>query len=102
MRAFAVEIPSELRQPPAYWRTVPLRKVITRRTARNRADLELLSVSRDRGVVRRADLATDRVSPSEDFATYWHVRPGDVVFNKMQAWRGALGVSRHEGIVSPA
>ena len=28
--------------------------------------------------------------------------PGDVVFNKLRTWQGGLGVSRHEGLVSPA
>ncbi len=32
---------------------------------------------------------------------YLFVRPGDLVVNKMKAWQGSLGVSAHEGIVSP-
>jgi type I restriction enzyme S subunit len=30
------------------------------------------------------------------------VRTGDFVFNNQQAWRGSVGVSSHEGIISPA
>ena len=35
-------------------------------------------------------------------AKYLVVRPGDVVFNKLRTWQGGLGVSRYEGLVSPA
>ena len=35
-------------------------------------------------------------------AKYLVVRPGDIVFNKLRTWQGGLGVSRYEGLVSPA
>ena len=37
-----------------------------------------------------------------DLSKYLVVHPGDVVFNKLRTWQGGLGVSRHEGLVSPA
>lgn len=57
----------------------------------------LLSVSQKNGVIPR-----EEDSRSEDLAGYRHVRKGDLVSNIMLAWMGALGVSKYEGIVSPA
>ena len=37
-----------------------------------------------------------------DKSAYKLVRPGDVAYNKMRAWQGAIGVSTYQGIVSPA
>jgi type I restriction enzyme S subunit len=35
-------------------------------------------------------------------SNYLVVRPGDIVFNKLRTWQGGLGVSRYQGVVSPA
>lgn len=87
---------------PEGWRNVPLWSV-TRQTKRtNRPDLELLSVFLDRGVIRYGDGGGQVHKPSLDLSGYQEVRPGDLVLNNQQAWRGSLGVSSHNGIVSPA
>lgn len=39
---------------------------------------------------------------SEDKSLYKHVYYGDLVFNMMRAWQGAIGVVKSEGMVSPA
>ena len=39
---------------------------------------------------------------SEDKSTYKHVYEGDLVFNMMRAWQGAIGVVKTEGMISPA
>lgn len=84
------------------WRKVPIRAIYQRVEVRDRADLPLLSVYRDHGVVRRDERDDNNNRPSEDLSTYKHVRPGDLVVNKMKTWQGSLAVSGHEGIVSPA
>jgi len=38
----------------------------------------------------------------DDLSNYKVVRAGQFVMNKMKAWQGSYGVSRHDGIVSPA
>lgn len=68
----------------------------------NRPDLELLSVYLDRGVIRYVESAGQVHKPSVDLSGYQVVRPGDLVMNNQQAWRGSVGVSAHLGIVSPA
>lgn len=60
----------------------------------------LLSVSQTRGVVP-ATLLSDRGPRADSFAAYKVVRPGDVVLNRFNAYRGSLGVAREGGMVSP-
>lgn len=67
-------------------------------------DEQLLSVSEYYGVKPRAeafdsDTAEGRASTLEGYRI---VRAGDFVMNYMLAWKGAYGVSAHDGIVSPA
>lgn len=64
----------------------------------------LLSVSEYYGVKPRseafdADAAEGRAASLEGYRT---VKAGDFVMNYMLAWKGAYGVSDHDGIVSPA
>ena len=62
---------------------------------------EMLSVSHLTGVTPRSE-KTVYMFEAESTVGYKVVRPGDLVINTMWAWMGAAGVSRHEGIVSPA
>ena len=43
-----------------------------------------------------------RVSRSEDKSLYKRVYEGDLAFNMMRAWQGAIGVVRSSGMISPA
>jgi type I restriction enzyme S subunit len=72
---------------------------------RGHPDEQMLSVTITRGVLRQADLLADsskKDSSNEDKSNYKLVQPGDLVYNKMRAWQGAVGVSAYRGIVSPA
>lgn len=70
------------------WSSRPLRPMLVARSERNRADLPLLSVARERGVfVRSADDANHNTIP-EDLSNYKVAREGDLVVNKMKAWQG--------------
>jgi type I restriction enzyme S subunit len=61
----------------------------------------VLSVYRDHGVIPK-DSRTDNFNRTpENLSNYQLVRPGDLVVNRMKAWQGSLGISEHEGIVSP-
>lgn len=67
--------------------------------------LHILSVSIHTGISdsEMDDSALGKtVRRSEDKSTYKHVYEGDLVFNMMRAWQGAIGVTRNEGMVSPA
>lgn len=62
----------------------------------------LLSVFLDRGVIPYAQGGGQVHAPSLDLSNYQVVHPGDFVLNNQQAWRGSVGVSAHNGIISPA
>lgn len=65
----------------------------------------MLSVTITQGVIRQSALLSDsskKDSSREDRSAYKLVVPGDIAYNKMRAWQGAIGVSDFRGIVSPA
>ncbi len=63
-------------------------------------DLPLLAVSTNLGVVRKAELANS-VSRADNLDKYKVVTTHDLVLNRFNAYRGALGVAREPGLVSP-
>lgn len=89
---------------PSHWKIQNLRTLIRPRNERNRADLPLLSVARERGVFVRSLTSRSEnhnVIP-EDLSNYKVARAGDLVINKMKAWQGSMGIAPCDGIVSPA
>lgn len=84
------------------WSARSLRSVLRSRSERNRPELPLLTVARERGVfVRSVDDANHNSIP-DDLSNYKVARAGDLVINKMKAWQGSLGLAPVDGIVSPA
>jgi len=91
-----------LGEVPSHWRIAPL-WTLFRRTKRTGFEKEqLLSVYRDFGVVPKASRDDNNNKPSDDLTAYQLVKPGDLAINKMKAWQGAVAISEHRGIVSPA
>lgn len=88
--------------PVKRWSRCAIRAITKVRVQRNRQDLPLLSVYRDRGVVLRTDEDANHNVIPVDLSGYKVVRKGDLVLNKMKTWQGSLGVSEQDGIVSPA
>jgi type I restriction enzyme S subunit len=89
---------------PVTWGVQNLRTLISKRTERDRADLPLLSVARERGVFVRSLTDADEnhnVIP-DDLSNYKVARAGNLVINKMKAWQGSMGIAPCDGIVSPA
>ncbi len=88
---------------PEHWKIVPMCSVARPKSITNYTDRELLSIYLNKGVVRFSDVDEKRTNvTSEDLSKYQAVDPGDFVLNNQQAWRGSVGISRYEGIVSPA
>ena len=89
---------------PAHWERRKLRQILTPVSERNRPDLPLLSVVRERGVILRNVNSREEnhnVVP-EDLTNYKVVQVGHFAMNKMKAWQGSYGVSPFHGLVSPA
>ena len=94
-----------LNRVPAHWEVTKLRHVLHARAAdRNRPDLPLLSVVREKGVIVRdtSPHSDNHNFIPDDLTNYKVVRRGQFALNKMKAWQGSYGVSNHDGIVSPA
>ena len=83
---------------PNEMRAKHLYRVVDERAGDRRPPL--LAVSIHLGVVRRSDL-TDDEPRADDLSAYKVCRPGDLVLNRMRAFQGAIGLSAHEGLVSP-
>ena len=75
--------------------------IYAERSERGAADMELLSVTMNDGVMQRSEIE-GKDNSSEDKSNYKVVRKGDMVYNSMRMWQGANGVSPYDGIVSPA
>ena len=87
------------------WEQRKLGDLYTERNERGNGSLQILSVSIHTGV-SDGELDVDNlgkfVRRSEDKSTYKHVHSGDLIFNMMRAWQGAIGVAKSEGMISPA
>ncbi|PKN69620.1 MAG: restriction endonuclease subunit S [Deltaproteobacteria bacterium HGW-Deltaproteobacteria-12] len=89
---------------PKHWKMRKLRQILTRVTERNRPDLPLLSVVREKGVIKRdtENFEENHNYIPADLSNYKIVKAGQFAMNKMKAWQGSYGLSEFDGIVSPA
>lgn len=83
------------------WRTVKLGEIFKERKETGFNDLELLAITTANGVVRRTEVDV-KDNSSEDKSKYKRILPGDIGYNTMRMWQGVSGLSKYEGIVSPA
>ena len=93
-----------LKEIPEHWERTTLRKFLRLFSVKNHGDKQLLSVTREQGVIVR-DIESKEGNHNfipDDLSGYKYVQIGDFVINKMKSWQGSYGVSNYEGIVSPA
>ncbi len=83
------------------WEKLKLGKVMKERKEIGYNDLELLAITSANGVVRRTEVDI-KDNSSEDKSKYKRILPGDIGYNTMRMWQGVSGLSKYEGIVSPA
>lgn len=89
---------------PTHWQLEQLRKYIRFVSKKGYPEKQLLSVTREQGVIVR-DTESKEENHNyipEDLSGYKYVTEGQLVINKMKSWQGSYGVSNYEGIVSPA
>ena len=90
---------------PGDWTELCLGDIYTERNEPGNEDLPLLTVSIHSGV---SDGEVDeeqlpkKVKRIADKTQYKRAASGDLAFNMMRAWQGAIGTVRTEGMVSPA
>ncbi|WP_300810661.1 restriction endonuclease subunit S [uncultured Acetatifactor sp.] len=89
---------------PNHWKVLKLRQILSPVSEKNHPDLPLLSVVREKGVIVRniEDKEENHNYVPDDLSGYKLVKIGQFAMNKMKAWQGSYGVSRFDGIVSPA
>ena len=87
------------------WKECKLGDLYTERNEKGNDSLPILSVSIHDGVssgeMDEEELGK-KVNRSSDKSLYKRVCPGDLAFNMMRAWQGAIGVVKTEGMISPA
>jgi len=94
-----------LGEVPEHWGVLPNRALFDEIKDRDRPDEQMLSVTIKKGVIKQASLLEDtskKDSSNLDRSNYKLLQPGDIAYNKMRAWQGAIGASDHRGIISPA
>ncbi|RID89795.1 restriction endonuclease subunit S [Gemmobacter lutimaris] len=88
----------EFKEP---WRPTVAGAAFKHSRARGKAGLPIYSVTLDRGMVPRDSLDRHMESDAADGQNL-RAQPGDVVYNMMRMWQGAVGVAPEECMVSPA
>ena len=90
---------------PAHWKVLPNRAVFVEVKESGHSNEKMLSVTISNGIIQQEELLEDASKKDQsrtDRSAHKRVQPGDIAYNKMRAWQGAIGASKHRGIVSPA
>ena len=94
-----------LGQVPKHWDVRRMKLLLREIDSRSTSGKEqLLRVSQYTGVTQRkaADGSESPDTRASSLVGYKRVMPSDLVINIMLAWNGSMGVSRYDGIASPA
>jgi type I restriction enzyme S subunit len=94
-----------LGEVPSHWTIRRMKYVVREIDVRSTTGKEqLLRISQYTGVTKRhrADGLEGPDTRADSLVGYKRVEPNDLVINIMLAWNGSMGVSRFEGIASPA
>lgn len=89
---------------PFEWEVSKLGNCLSPVSVKNHPNLPLLSITRERGVIKRdvEDQDSNHNFIPDDLSGYKLLMSGQFGMNKMKAWQGSYGVSKYTGIVSPA
>lgn len=89
-------------QLPIGWELLPNIAIFQERKEKGGIKMETLSVSAIKGIVKASDYDDRKDRTSDDKSEYLIVHEGDIPYNTMLMWAGAVGRSEYKGIVSPA
>lgn len=87
---------------PEGWTVARNGRLFSRRNESGTADLPILEVSLRTGVRVRTFADGGRKQVMADLAGYRRAVQGDIAYNTMRMWQGAVGVVPVNGLVSPA
>lgn len=91
-----------LPQLPAHWEVRRNGRLFAQRVETGREELPILEVSLRTGVRVRSFGEGGRKQVMADRAKYKRAAAGDIAYNMMRLWQGAVGVVPEDGLVSPA
>jgi type I restriction enzyme S subunit len=90
---------------PEHWTTCRIKDLFSLRNERNYEALEdvnLISLYTDQGVVQHSDLTETTGNKAVTADGYKKVYKNDIVVNIILCWMGAVGMSKYDGVTSPA
>jgi type I restriction enzyme, S subunit len=87
---------------PKHWRVVRNGSLFGQRNQTGYAELPILEVSLRTGVRVRDFVNSARKQIMSDAGKYKRAVKGDLAYNMMRMWQGAVGVAPVDGLVSPA
>lgn len=87
---------------PSHWEMRRNGRLLTQRNEPGFPDLPILEVSLKTGVSVRSFEASSRKQVMTDRDKYKRACCGDIAYNMMRMWQGAVGVPNVDGLVSPA
>lgn len=87
---------------PEHWQMVRNGRVFAQRNEIGHPELPILEVSLRTGVRLREFGDSGRKQVMSDRSLYKRAAKGDVTYNIMRMWQGAVGVAPTDGLVSPA
>jgi type I restriction enzyme S subunit len=86
---------------PSHWKMIRSGYLFREVIDTSHPDFELLSIDRFRGIIRQSDIGR-KERASKDRSSYKRIRKGQLGYNLMNAFMGSIGISRYDGIISPA
>ena len=87
---------------PTHWRLARNGQIFVQRNEVGYPDLPILEVSLRSGVTVRDFGSSNRKQVMSDHSMYKRAVKGDIAYNMMRMWQGAVGVAPVDGLVSPA
>ncbi|MGO9470493.1 MAG: restriction endonuclease subunit S [Isosphaeraceae bacterium] len=91
-----------LQKIPTTWAVCRNGRLFAQRNETGFPDLPIMEVSLNSGVRVRDFESSKRKQVMSDREKYKRARPGDIAYNMMRMWQGAVGVPCVDGLVSPA
>ena len=91
-----------LKKIPYHWEMVRNGRLFAQRNEIGFPELPILEVSLHTGVRVRDFEQSDRKQAMSDRSNYKRAVKGDIAYNMMRMWQGAVGITPVDGLVSPA
>lgn len=87
---------------PEHWESERVFSAFNERVDTGHPDLPNLNLTTGRGVQVEAFEGTRKKRLIEDLSAYKRAAKGDIAYNTMRMWQGAIGDAPVDGLVSPA